>query len=532
MLVDREYVKLVDTDDDDDDTESNVRGTGGTPSGQVRISDPETELSITDKGIRSVLEQADEDWRPETEKHNEVIRRAFVMLSATGMEVTVVHQDHEMSLPDAVAYPPIDESVDTKRASRLLEQFKADYPIAAELSGGGAITIEAETSTYKKPARTLQNLARSVRNGRKAMFITPEEGTDKSAELAARVNHILTDPMLIRGHLRMRPNEDAEDAGDLSERDPMPLYYNKTDFLDLGTPTDGQRKHALIEKRKQAVWVNTDDNQITLFNGMTDGAKKGTLRMDEGFGSTNAFNAWCRYDEYNNEWVVYPDGEPQRYRTLGDLRDDWQLVYEPFVPEREFEEMPTEDDWDIIQTPLPEFLSPTGEADDDETDPETKADDEEVEEPVDGDEDGEAEPPDGTYENIEDIPEQATLDKDTEEDTAPDDEDENDISLERAGFTREAVPILESLVPSKMPGRDSDVSGAGSKPGSNTAHEAPPEAFESMVPEKHMPVYRALAALDVEAPAFYVGGRGPCYVPDRGGNDEYVNVPDSDYNFR
>mgnify|MGYP000353676422 CR=1 FL=1 len=37
--------------------------------------------------------------------------------------------------------------------------------------------------------------------------------------------------------------------------------------------------------------------------------------------------------------------------------------------------------------------------------------------------------------------------------------------------------------------------------------------------------------LDVEAPVFYGGGRGPCYVPDRGGNDEYVNAPDSDYDF-
>jgi hypothetical protein len=37
--------------------------------------------------------------------------------------------------------------------------------------------------------------------------------------------------------------------------------------------------------------------------------------------------------------------------------------------------------------------------------------------------------------------------------------------------------------------------------------------------------------LDVEAPVFYSGGRSPCYVPDRGGNDEYVNAPDSDYDF-
>ncbi|OYR64409.1 restriction endonuclease [Halorubrum ezzemoulense] len=37
--------------------------------------------------------------------------------------------------------------------------------------------------------------------------------------------------------------------------------------------------------------------------------------------------------------------------------------------------------------------------------------------------------------------------------------------------------------------------------------------------------------LDIEAPVFYRSGRGPCYVPDRTGNDEYVNARDTDYEF-
>ena len=38
--------------------------------------------------------------------------------------------------------------------------------------------------------------------------------------------------------------------------------------------------------------------------------------------------------------------------------------------------------------------------------------------------------------------------------------------------------------------------------------------------------------LDIETPVFFDGGCGPCYVPDRDGNDKYVNASDTDYNFR
>jgi hypothetical protein len=37
--------------------------------------------------------------------------------------------------------------------------------------------------------------------------------------------------------------------------------------------------------------------------------------------------------------------------------------------------------------------------------------------------------------------------------------------------------------------------------------------------------------LDIETPVFFVDGKGPCYVPDRTGNNEYVDARDSDYEF-
>jgi hypothetical protein len=37
--------------------------------------------------------------------------------------------------------------------------------------------------------------------------------------------------------------------------------------------------------------------------------------------------------------------------------------------------------------------------------------------------------------------------------------------------------------------------------------------------------------LDIEAPVFYGAGRGPFYVPDREGNDEYVDARESECEF-
>lgn len=488
VLIDEEYVELIETEDDDDD--DSLRGTGGTPVGEIRIADTDTELTITDKGIRAVVEEG-EDIRRSTEKHNEVLRRAFVVLSAIGFEVTIPSQGNKAKLPDGIAYPPVDMTVDMKRAKKILERFEKEFPVAADLSGGGAIAIEAETQTYKKPAQTLENLARAVRNDQRCLFIAPEAEAEESAEPAARLDHILTNPQFHRGHIRIKPNEDEEDVGALEDREPMELYYNKSEYLPLGSPTDGERKHAVIERGKQAVWVKTEEDELRLYNGMTGAKRRGKLRTDEHFGSTNAFNSWCRFDDHNNEWVVYPGGEAQRYNTLSDLKEDWQLVYEPFVPEREFKEPPSEDAWEILQTPLPDFLSPAGGDSEDESSVDSK---DSAGEPT-GSEESVAEESDN-YESIEEVPEEAALDRgQTEPEERADSDGEADAI--RAGFTREAVPLFDRLVSEEMPNRATDTSGKRSVTQNNEIHEAPPEAFEPFLPDEYLDDYRGLTALAV-----------------------------------
>jgi hypothetical protein len=69
-----------------------------------------------------------------------------------------------------------------------------------------------------------------------------------------------------------------------------------------------------------------------------------------------------------------------------------------------------------------------------------------------------------------------------------------------------------------------------------TRHRPPRGTFrtrrEPQVSElrDNMPqLLRRRSDLDIEAPVFYVGGNGPCYVPDRDGNTEYVSARDTDY---
>lgn len=71
-----------------------------------------------------------------------------------------------------------------------------------------------------------------------------------------------------------------------------------------------------------------------------------------------------------------------------------------------------------------------------------------------------------------------------------------------------------------------------------TEHRSPRGTFrtrrEPRVSElrSDMPqLLRRRSDLDIETPVFIASASGLWYVPDRDGNDEYVNARDSDYNF-
>ena len=60
-----------------------------------------------------------------------------------------------------------------------------------------------------------------------------------------------------------------------------------------------------------------------------------------------------------------------------------------------------------------------------------------------------------------------------------------------------------------------------------TRREPSVREFRSPLP----PILMRQSTRNVEAPVFFAIGNGPCYVPDREGNDAYVAAMDADYDF-
>jgi len=73
-----------------------------------------------------------------------------------------------------------------------------------------------------------------------------------------------------------------------------------------------------------------------------DSSSQGEIEYNEtSHASSNAVDIWCRYDEYEEEWVVYPGGDQDfRYQTQEELQQNWQFVYQPLLMDREVDELP------------------------------------------------------------------------------------------------------------------------------------------------------------------------------------------------
>ncbi|MDB2275809.1 hypothetical protein [Halorubrum ezzemoulense] len=68
------------------------------------------------------------------------------------------------------------------------------------------------------------------------------------------------------------------------------------------------------------------------------------------------------------------------------------------------------------------------------------------------------------------------------------------------------------------------------RPPGGTLHARREPRIQDMRDRLPLLVHRR-SGLDIEAPVFNGASHGPCYVPDRTGNDAYVDARDSDYDF-
>ena len=105
--------------------------------------------------------------------------------------------------------------------------------------------------------------------------------------------------------------------------------------VKIGNPDDDQEKYAVIPSDTTPVWSQHDD-QYLLFNQPINAAEiHGVISDTETtYAPADSFSVWCRYDDHQDEWVVYPGGNQQlRYNTKQELTDDWQFVTTPNTSE-------------------------------------------------------------------------------------------------------------------------------------------------------------------------------------------------------
>lgn len=319
---------------------------------RIYIQQPTAEVSITGAGIEAVLKQDSGRSQP-TANHREIIKEIFRWFSRLGFHTAVPVQTGENEVCDTQANLPINDNLSISEIKDAVEQFEKEHELAAKISHSSNLNIEAEGTTHRKPARTIENVLRAYKDGKRAMLVVKDGRADghRKTYNANLIEKILTEPPYYREDRLVPPGVDPDTVDDDAE--PVRHLYNKAAKLNVGKPDDSQEKFALLPKGSQTVWIDID-GQLFLFDGVgPDATKQGEIEYTETeYASSNAMEIWCRYDEYQEEWVVYPGQDEQfRYETKQELEQEWQFVYQPLYMPQEVDTLPEKDDWEIIILP-------------------------------------------------------------------------------------------------------------------------------------------------------------------------------------
>ena len=351
---------LRDTDDTDTDAEGETQSEkiAFQTDNRIHIQKPSAEVSIKPAGINAVLQQDTGRSQP-TPSHRQIIYKTFKWFSRLGFRTQLPIQTGRNEVCDAEANLPISDNLPVSEMPDAFDRFKREYPLAAEFSDTSNINLEAEGATQSKPARTIENVLRGVKDGRKVVLGVKDGREDGHGRTyyANRVENILTSPPYYREDQEFPPGVDPRNLDD-DDSEPVRFLYNKSEKLRVGNPDESQEKFALIPRGKQTVWVDNGE-EILLFDGRGPNANnQGKVKYSEtDFASSNTMNVWCRYDTYQREWVVYPgQNKTYRYDSKSELKEDYQFVYKPLYLPAEIDEAPARDDWTVLIFPDPDAI--------------------------------------------------------------------------------------------------------------------------------------------------------------------------------
>lgn len=284
--------------------------------------------------------------------HRILLRNGHQAFTKLGYDVTLPNQDQAGDLPDGVAKPPINPMEDSNNFEQAVNKQKelvSKYPRLAQLFGDSHIALEAESTTISRPAQTIKNLIKAIRDDRHCVFIVKDgsEKRDDFAYWAKAGQKILTDPPFVRS---------------IDEHGNRTFYTTnkKINLSNNGTPlvSKDDGRVAWKEFGRQ----NSEPGQSTRIK-LTATDSDEPLATFDSIGdiitspSPNEFPYYYIRDKQSKKTVVKnSDGETvDRYENLTGMKRDnkYKTPHLPIVPEQEFPggEIPDSDNWTFIVVP-------------------------------------------------------------------------------------------------------------------------------------------------------------------------------------
>ena len=292
--------------------------------------------------------------------HRWVLRECYAAFTKIGYETRRPHQEGD-ELPDGVAEPPVDiRDIDpelppskfTEEMENRKERLQTQYPEVWKFSQGDPVSIEAETSTVETPFQTFNNLIKSQKKGSLCVFAL-KDGTAKEGAFdywGQRVEQAIYETIRKPGgETKIVSREPTFRKGRPSE-DANPRYYT----YSSGHYKLDEERTAIRPKTdaKRSVWYldeETGEVVCAPSNGEQPIEDGDEIRFDNkaavAEGDPTAVPAYYEYDQSNQQYLVNHNGEELKYNSKEELEADWEKFRGPFIPENEFTEMPTEDDF-------------------------------------------------------------------------------------------------------------------------------------------------------------------------------------------
>lgn len=259
--------------------------------------------------------------------HRTLIRRAYSQLALLGFDMDLPQQGGSEELPDAIANLPVDYP----------PRLKREYPAIHDLSQGVPLTVEAESKTLSKGYKPCKNLRKAVETERRCLFAVHEGGDAADAKARTLQNILVND-----GEVALTASRQPADVTDAYYQGPEYTVEDDGGEDVLVVYPDPDAKPEWVRIGEQIICRDSQSgDEYVSFDGASDVAVAG--RDD--------FPAVAR--ETDEGWAVTAGGDTHEYDTKAALREEWPIVYAPFIPRLAFGEMglPTADDYEIVIVP-------------------------------------------------------------------------------------------------------------------------------------------------------------------------------------